>query len=73
MIFVFIFVTGIVCVNPGIPVRGLVTPLYNKDYRYPIETTVKYECQTDFILHGASVLTCNDNGEWDFPLPQCKG
>lgn len=34
-------------------------------------TQLEIICDENATLTGESVLTCLDNGEWDFPLPNC--
>lgn len=34
---------------------------------------VSYSCDEGYTLEGSSVLTCNENGEYDSQPPECKG
>lgn len=35
-------------------------------------TTVGVECDTGYVLFGASLLTCQTNATWDNPVPECR-
>ena len=57
-----------ICGNPGIPENG------GKDgtvYQYP--HTVTYNCHRGYILRGQKSVTCQSNGHWSSPKPQCTG
>ncbi|XP_043916972.1 sushi, von Willebrand factor type A, EGF and pentraxin domain-containing protein 1 isoform X2 [Protopterus annectens] len=34
-------------------------------------STVKYTCMDGFLFKGTPTLTCQDDGTWSFPLPEC--
>ncbi|XP_042320223.1 complement receptor type 2 [Sceloporus undulatus] len=34
--------------------------------------TVKYSCETGYILTGEATINCTDSGTWTFPTPRCE-
>lgn len=38
---------------------------------YPIGTFVEIKCDTGFYIEGENLISCTDNGEWDFDVEEC--
>ena len=61
----FFFCSGF-CKNPGSFDNGKVT---GNDYSY--NSSVRFQCNFDYDLLGATVLTCK-KGKWNGTIPVCK-
>nr|XP_006819459.1 PREDICTED: uncharacterized protein LOC102805162 [Saccoglossus kowalevskii] len=60
----------VVCQNPGsVASATLSVPL--ESYPVHVGTALTIECDSGYILSGASTLTCTSDGTWNLPLPSC--
>lgn len=56
------------CGDPGTPGHG---SRQESDFR--TKSTVRYACDTGYILHGSEERKCLANGSWTGRQPECKG
>lgn len=56
------------CGDPGTPGHG---SRQESDFR--TKSTVRFACDTGYILHGSEERTCLANGSWTGRQPECKG
>ena len=63
-----IFVPGVTCTDPGLPINGgrLGTSIKYKD-------EVTFYCNEGFKLVGSEKLTCMSSGDWFGHIPKCNG
>eukprot|EP00062_Callorhinchus_milii_P016178 gi/632967218/ref/XP_007899854.1/ PREDICTED: CUB and sushi domain-containing protein 3 [Callorhinchus milii] len=58
------------CSDPGIPGNSIrESKIEHGNFTY--NSMVFYDCNPGYFLFGSSVLTCQSNGYWDKPLPEC--
>ncbi|EMP25344.1 CUB and sushi domain-containing protein 3 [Chelonia mydas] len=55
------------CGDPGIPGHGS-----REDSDFKIKSTVRFNCEIGYILHGSEERTCLGNGTWTGRQPECK-
>ncbi|XP_059839979.1 CUB and sushi domain-containing protein 3 [Hypanus sabinus] len=58
------------CSDPGIPANSIRESKIEYG-NFTFGSMVYYDCNSGYFLFGSSVLTCQSNGYWDKPLPQC--
>ncbi len=61
-------VRDVQCQDPGLPDnsgRSL------SDSTLRVNTVIEYVCDSDYILQGRGIITCLNNGLWDFHIPSC--
>lgn len=56
------------CGDPGTPGHG---SRQESDFR--TQSSVRFACDTGYILHGSEERTCLANGSWTGRQPECKG
>jgi CUB/sushi domain-containing protein len=56
------------CGDPGTPGHGS-----RQDSDFRTKSTVRFACDTGYILHGSEERTCLANGSWTGRQPECKG
>lgn len=56
------------CGDPGTPGHG---SRQESDFR--TKSTVRFACDTGYILYGSEERTCLSNGSWTGRQPECKG
>ncbi|XP_048355110.1 CUB and sushi domain-containing protein 1-like isoform X3 [Sphaerodactylus townsendi] len=59
------------CTDPGHLENSVRQVQPSGPHRYSFGTTVTYLCNHGYYLLGTHVLTCQGDGTWDRPLPQC--
>ncbi|XP_077999276.1 uncharacterized protein LOC144452126 [Glandiceps talaboti] len=62
------------CPDPGIPAGGFTNIIIGGGtYRYPVPDggMVAFGCDTGYSLIGSPVSTCQSDGTWSLPVPQC--
>ncbi|XP_065183373.1 sushi, von Willebrand factor type A, EGF and pentraxin domain-containing protein 1-like isoform X1 [Sycon ciliatum] len=57
------------CGDPGYPENGQLA--HGRDFGR-VGSQVSYYCRTGFSLRGRRVLTCQRDGRWDHPRPNCE-
>ncbi|XP_034615478.1 CUB and sushi domain-containing protein 3 [Trachemys scripta elegans] len=55
------------CGDPGIPGHGS-----REDSDFKIKSTVRFNCEIGYILHGSEERICLGNGTWTGRQPECK-
>ncbi|GCB64392.1 hypothetical protein scyTo_0000274 [Scyliorhinus torazame] len=58
------------CSDPGIPANSIRESKIEYG-NFTFGSLVFYDCNPGYFLFGSSVLTCQSNGYWDKPLPEC--
>ncbi|KAG7229418.1 hypothetical protein INR49_012809, partial [Caranx melampygus] len=58
------------CTDPGIPVNSIRESKIEHG-NFTFGSVVFYDCNPGYYLFGSSVLTCQPEGHWDKPLPEC--
>ncbi|XP_067832359.1 CUB and sushi domain-containing protein 3 [Heptranchias perlo] len=58
------------CSDPGIPANSIRESKIEYG-NFTFGSMVFYDCNPGYFLFGSSVLTCQSNGYWDKPLPEC--
>lgn len=56
------------CGDPGTPGHG---SRQESDFR--TKSSVRFACDSGYILHGSEERTCLANGSWTGKQPECKG
>nr|XP_060479509.1 CUB and sushi domain-containing protein 2 isoform X3 [Panthera onca] len=59
------------CTDPGHQENSLRQVHASGPHRFSYGTTVSYQCNHGFYLLGTPVLSCQGDGTWDRPRPQC--
>lgn len=59
------------CTDPGHLENSIRQVQPSGPHRFSFGTTVSYQCSHGYYLLGTHVLTCQGDGTWDRPLPQC--
>ncbi|XP_044891446.1 CUB and sushi domain-containing protein 2 isoform X5 [Felis catus] len=59
------------CTDPGHQENSLRQVHASGPHRFSYGTTVSYRCNHGFYLLGTPVLSCQGDGTWDRPRPQC--
>ncbi|KAG8506888.1 CUB and sushi domain-containing protein 2 [Galemys pyrenaicus] len=59
------------CTDPGHQENSVRQVHASGPHRFSFGTTVSYQCNHGFYLLGTPVLTCQGDGTWDRPHPQC--
>ncbi|XP_060061806.1 CUB and sushi domain-containing protein 2 isoform X4 [Erinaceus europaeus] len=59
------------CTDPGHQENSIRQVHANGPHRFSFGTTVSYQCNHGFYLLGTPVLSCQGDGTWDRPHPQC--
>ncbi|XP_078253265.1 CUB and sushi domain-containing protein 3 isoform X2 [Rhinoraja longicauda] len=59
------------CSDPGIPANSIRESKIEYG-NFTFGSLVFYDCNPGYFLFGSSVLTCQSNGYWDKPLPECS-
>ncbi|XP_077863276.1 scavenger receptor cysteine-rich domain-containing protein DMBT1-like [Saccoglossus kowalevskii] len=60
------------CSKPGIHSHQVTTPSPLPDHFNPGDT-ISFRCTTGYTLNGVSVITCQDDGQWNSRVPTCTG
>lgn len=60
------------CTDPGIPANSIRESKIEHG-NFTFGSVVFYDCNPGYYLFGSSVLTCQPEGHWDKPLPECIG
>uniref|UniRef100_A0A7N6FBD4 CUB and Sushi multiple domains 3a n=1 Tax=Anabas testudineus TaxID=64144 RepID=A0A7N6FBD4_ANATE len=58
------------CTDPGIPANSIRESKIEHG-NFTFGSVVFYDCNPGYYLFGSSVLTCQPEGHWDKPLPEC--
>ncbi|XP_029395556.1 CUB and sushi domain-containing protein 2 isoform X3 [Mus pahari] len=59
------------CTDPGHQENSVRQVHANGPHRFSFGTTVSYQCNHGFYLLGTPALSCQGDGTWDRPRPQC--
>ncbi|XP_030679232.1 CUB and sushi domain-containing protein 2 isoform X5 [Nomascus leucogenys] len=59
------------CTDPGHQENSVRQVHASGPHRFNFGTTVSYQCNHGFYLLGTPVLSCQGDGTWDRPRPQC--
>ncbi|XP_037683717.1 CUB and sushi domain-containing protein 2 isoform X4 [Choloepus didactylus] len=59
------------CTDPGHQDNSIRQVHSSGPHRFSYGTTVSYQCNHGFYLLGTPVLSCQGDGTWDRPHPQC--
>ncbi|XP_063092103.1 CUB and sushi domain-containing protein 2 isoform X4 [Cavia porcellus] len=59
------------CTDPGHQENSIRQVHASGPHRFSFGTTVSYQCNHGFYLLGTPVLSCQGDGTWDRPRPQC--
>nr|XP_045755079.1 CUB and sushi domain-containing protein 2 [Mirounga angustirostris] len=59
------------CTDPGHQENSIRQVRASGPHRFSYGTTVSYQCNHGFYLLGTPVLSCQGDGTWDRPRPQC--
>ncbi|EDL80492.1 rCG30855 [Rattus norvegicus] len=59
------------CTDPGHQENSVRQVHASGPHRFSFGTTVSYQCNHGFYLLGAPALSCQGDGTWDRPRPQC--
>ncbi|XP_032244248.1 CUB and sushi domain-containing protein 2 isoform X5 [Phoca vitulina] len=59
------------CTDPGHQENSIRQVRASGPHRFSYSTTVSYQCNHGFYLLGTPVLSCQGDGTWDRPRPQC--
>ncbi|XP_057355961.1 CUB and sushi domain-containing protein 2 isoform X3 [Manis pentadactyla] len=59
------------CTDPGHQENSIRQVHTDSPHRFNYGTTVSYQCNHGFYLLGSPVLSCQGDGTWDRPRPQC--
>ncbi|XP_075409854.1 CUB and sushi domain-containing protein 2 isoform X3 [Tenrec ecaudatus] len=59
------------CTDPGHQENSTRQVRASGPHRFSFGTTVAYQCNHGFYLLGTPVLSCQGDGTWDRPRPQC--
>ncbi|XP_073089715.1 CUB and sushi domain-containing protein 2 isoform X4 [Manis javanica] len=59
------------CTDPGHQENSIRQVHTDSPHRFNYGTTVSYQCNHGFYLLGTPVLSCQGDGTWDRPRPQC--
>ncbi|PNI20363.1 CSMD2 isoform 5 [Pan troglodytes] len=59
------------CTDPGHQENSVRQVHASGPHRFSFGTTVSYRCNHGFYLLGTPVLSCQGDGTWDRPRPQC--
>ncbi|XP_051688009.2 CUB and sushi domain-containing protein 2 isoform X6 [Oryctolagus cuniculus] len=59
------------CTDPGHQENSIRQVHASGPHRFSYGTTVSYQCSHGFYLLGTPVLSCQGDGTWDRPRPQC--
>ncbi|KAM6968265.1 CUB and sushi domain-containing protein 3-like [Aplochiton taeniatus] len=58
------------CTDPGLPANSIRESKIEHG-NFTFGSVVFYDCNPGYHLFGSSVLTCQPEGHWDKPLPEC--
>ena len=67
MSFVLFFLV-VDCGDPGTPNNG-----YRQGNYFKFNSTINFSCKEKHHLEGARHVTCQANGKWTAPAPECLG
>ncbi|XP_072863625.1 CUB and sushi domain-containing protein 2 isoform X5 [Chlorocebus sabaeus] len=59
------------CTDPGHQENSVRQVHASGPHRFSFSTTVSYQCNHGFYVLGTPVLSCQGDGTWDRPRPQC--
>ncbi|XP_077882007.1 CUB and sushi domain-containing protein 2 isoform X5 [Ictidomys tridecemlineatus] len=59
------------CTDPGHQENSIRQVHASGPHRFSFGTSVSYQCNHGFYLLGSPVLSCQGDGTWDRPRPQC--
>jgi len=60
------------CTDPGIPANSIRESKIEHGV-FTFGSVVFYDCNPGYFLFGSPVLSCQPEGRWDKPLPECIG
>ena len=66
----FHFFLPLVCPKLNAPANG--TASNYTEMEAPVGATSIFSCDDDYVLIGAAVVTCQENGSWSDKEPECK-
>ena len=73
--YFILFLTTVYCERPVIPHPGRITNISPDITEFPLNTTLKYGCETGYLLanNSGKYSTCRSNGSWSLESPSCHG
>lgn len=45
---------------------------HKEDFKYLVGSTVRFHCESGYSLAGADTSTCQADGTWSAPTPECQ-
>lgn len=62
-------VVEVFCDWPGLLKHGYA---FDRRPKYKPGELIQFNCGTNYVVDGQSLLECQEDGQWSAPLPMCK-
>jgi len=68
--YFFLFLAPISCPQPNVPAGAVINSPKNI---YMAGDVVSYSCNSGYTMYGQATITCQQDGSYSAPFPQCMG